>query len=306
VGPPRGKTNVNVIKPKPPPALTGEERQRQENHNLKQLVAPKPPHRILNEMMGGGVKFEYAENPPLPPGVEKSAEMHTLTTTIDADTSSGTGPSHEIAKNICSEHAIMGVVARRYSAINDIVTKGIKNKEELLLDDETPFELASIAIFKMLNEWESKGFQLPQDLEDVLYTSHLFTPVKERLGWIRGSNLGFSTPIEASSGGGMHNSRKRPMSMPNANVLQQKNPVAFLNEIRGGVEYVELGTWGIGPNVSYTVGANLDGVPYSGTGANKKDAKKNCAIDILMRLYQIDIPSPAPTPSYQNSRPMNY
>lgn len=294
------KPKKEVIKPKPPPSLSAEEKQRQENHNLKQLVAPKPPHRILNEMMGGGVRFEYAENPPLPPGAEKSAEMHTLVTKIDGDTSSGTGPSHEIAKNICSEHAIMGVVKRRYAAINDIVSKGIKNKEELLLDDETPFELASIAIFKMLNEWESKGFQLPQDLEDVLYTSHLFIPVKERLGWIRGSNLGFTTPIEANSSS--QNPRKRFMSMPNADVIQQKNPIAFLNEIRGAVEYVELGTWGTSPNISFTVGANLDGVPYSGTGPNKKEAKKNCAIDILMRLYQIDIPS---APSSQ-SHPMNY
>ena len=48
----------------------------------------------------------------------------------------------------------------------------------------------------MLNEWEAQGFELPQDLEDVLYTSHLYIPVKERLGWIRGSNLGFSTPLQ--------------------------------------------------------------------------------------------------------------
>ena len=40
--------------------------------------------------------------------------MHTLKVTIDGDVSSGTGPSHEIAKNIAAEHAIMGVVARRY------------------------------------------------------------------------------------------------------------------------------------------------------------------------------------------------
>ena len=74
--------------------------------------------------------------------------MHTLVTKIDGDVSSGTGPSHEIAKNIASEHAIMGVVARRYEAINDMARKGLKSKDELLLEDETPFELASIAIFK--------------------------------------------------------------------------------------------------------------------------------------------------------------
>ena len=29
--------------------------------------------------------------------------------------------------------------------------KGEKTKEELLLEDETPFELASVAIFKVMN-----------------------------------------------------------------------------------------------------------------------------------------------------------
>merc|ERR1712200_252773 len=136
----------------------------------------------------------YAENPPLPPGAEQFDEVHTLTVEIDGEKSSGTGPSHEIAKNICAEHAIMGVVARRYKAINEIVAKGGKNKEELLLDDETPFELASIAIFKMLNEWEAGGFELPQAISDVLYSQQMFVPVKQRLAWIRGSNMGFSTP----------------------------------------------------------------------------------------------------------------
>lgn len=80
------------------------------------------------------------------------------------------------------------------------------------------------------------------------------------------------------------------MRMPSEAVLEQKNPVAFLNEIRGTVDYRDLGTWGQGPTETYTVGANIDGVPYSGTAETKKDAKKNCAIDILTRLYRIAIP----------------
>lgn len=137
--------------------------------------------------------------------------------------------------------------------------------------------------------------RLPQDLEDVLYTSHLFVPVKERLGWIRGSNLGYSTPIQGSEtqhGNNQYNqnNRKRPMRMPEASALENKNPVGFLNEIRGMVEYVDLGQWGQHPNITYTVGANIDGIPYSGTSDNKKEAKRNCAIDILTRLYRITIP----------------
>ena len=40
------------------------------------------------------------------------------------------------------------------------------------------------------------GVFAPQDLEDVLYTSHRFVPVKERMGWIRGSNLGYTTALQ--------------------------------------------------------------------------------------------------------------
>merc|ERR1719392_661292 len=132
-------------------------------------------------MTGGGVRFEYTENPPLPPGmlIQDMPALHTLITEVDGDTSTGTGPSHEIAKNICSEHAIMGVVSRRYHNMNEMVSKGLKTKDEAMLEDETPFELASklerglktkdeamledeaplelasIALFKMLNEWEA-------------------------------------------------------------------------------------------------------------------------------------------------------
>ena len=214
---------AQIIKPKPPPALTSVEKQKIENHNMKQLVAPKPPHRILNEMVGGGVKFEYTENPPLPPGsFDEGANLHTLLTEVEGDTSTGTGPTHEIGKNICAEHAIQGVVSRRYAAINSGATKDGKNREEMLLEDETPFELASIAIFKMLNEWEAGGFELPQAISDVLYSQQMFVPVKQRLAWIRGSNMGFSTPIV----GGVNTAgRKRPMTMPTAGSIEQKNPV---------------------------------------------------------------------------------
>jgi len=104
----------------PPPPLSSDQKTAIENHNMKQLVAPKPPNRILNEMVGGGAKFEYTENPPLPPGMmmDDMPAMHTLITEIDGDTSTGTGPSHEIAKNICAEHAIMGIVTKRYDNMN--------------------------------------------------------------------------------------------------------------------------------------------------------------------------------------------
>ena len=248
---------------------------------MKQLVAPKAPTKVLNEMVGGGIKFEYTENPPLPPGLllENIPNMHTLITDINGETSTGTGPTHEIAKNICSEHAIMNIVSKRYDKMNDLAAKGLKSKEEMMLEDETMFELASVAIFKMLNEWEAGGYELPRSLEEVLYaSSDQFLPVKQRVSWIRGSNLGFSTPLQSCG-------RKRAGSEPGSQ--EQKNPVAFLNELRGNTEYSQLGSWGAGPNLVFSMGVNIDGVPYSGTGPSKKEAKRNCAKDVLAKLYKI-------------------
>ena len=204
-----------MIKPKGPPPLTSDQRARVENNNMKQLVAPKPPCQILQEMRGGGVTFEYTENPPLPPGqmMQDCPPMHTLITEIEGDRSSGTGPTHEIAKNICSEHAIMGVVTKRYEEMRQTG----RSREDLLLEDETPFELASIAMFKLLNEWEAGGWTVPASMERVLY-GPVCPPVKQRLAWIRGSNLGFTTALPGGPGAG----RKRPLPLPAEGSLENK------------------------------------------------------------------------------------
>jgi hypothetical protein len=55
------------------------------------------------------------QNPPLPPGVVDSRVMHTLRTSINGDLSSGTGPSHEIAK------------ANHYFPLS-FLTHGVKDK----------------------------------------------------------------------------------------------------------------------------------------------------------------------------------
>ena len=51
--------------------------------------------------------------------------------------------------------------------MNEMSKKGIKTKEDFLLEDESPFELASTAIFKMFNEWEAAGYELPRSIEQV-------------------------------------------------------------------------------------------------------------------------------------------
>lgn len=277
--------------PLPPSIKISPEQQgRIDDAAIKQLVTPKPPHRILKEMIGEeSVSFEYIENPPLPPGIVESRLMHTLKTTIDGDSSSGTGPSHEIAKNICSENAIMGVVTRRYEAMNKMVAEGIKTKVDLLSEDPTPFELAGVAIFKMLNEWEAKGYQLPADLEDALYTAHLAQPVSQQLASLRAASSLPATLVPSREGAAVIK-KTGMMKMFSAEELRAKNPVALLHELRGGLEYVCLGAWGTAPNQTFTMSLTVDGEHFNGTGPNKKEAKRLCAIDVLTRLYNLPIP----------------
>ena len=65
----------------------------------------------------------------------------------------------------------------------------------------------------------------------------------------------------------------------------------LLNEIRGGVVFNDIGVVGAPPNTIFTMGLEVDGKLYTGEGKSKKDAKKNCALEILKELYKITYPA---------------
>lgn len=130
---------------------------RRNNAKIKKMVAPKAPVQVLNELVGpGNVKFNLqTPNPGLigMPGPKLlSAEV-----TVEGQTFSGSGPSKAIAKNIAAEAAVHYVVMQR-------------NKEQPPEDggrfqDTTPWgALASLALFKLFNDWQSSGYSLPGEL----------------------------------------------------------------------------------------------------------------------------------------------
>jgi len=291
--------------------MTQENEQLKENFNFRQLLAPKSPFTILSEMIGTEAQFEYTDNPPLPPHSERdladSGERHTLISSIENDNSMGTGSTYEQARDECSESAIMSVILRRYRQI-----RPEKNKEELLLADETPFELASMAIHKMLVEWnEIDGFELPQQLSDAINPMSscvVKTSVADKLDWIKGGVLSehlveketsklakkvrnnicrrcndrvFITDQKVDGGFMWHNS----CFTAQAKEDMARDPLGYLNNIHSGVQFIDLTCWGSGPEKTFTIGATLDGETYCGSGQNKKTAKQNCARSILSHRY---------------------
>merc|ERR1719429_172608 len=54
----------------------------------------------------------------------------------------------------------------------------------------------------------------------------------------------------------------------------ERHPVQLLNELRGGVTFIVVGSSGVTPNIIFTLGCEIDGTQYTGVGRNKKDAKK--------------------------------
>jgi len=130
---------------------------RRNNARIKKLVAPKAPIQVLNELVGpGNVKFNIqAPNPGMM--AMNNSRLLIAEVNVEGQTFSGSGPSKAMAKNVAAEAAVHYVVMQR-------------NKEEPPEDggrfqDTTPWgALASLALFKLFNDWQSSGFSLPTEL----------------------------------------------------------------------------------------------------------------------------------------------
>ena len=47
---------------------------------------------------------------------------------------------------------------------------------------------------------------------------------------------------------------------------------------------------GAPPHCIFTIGTEVDGINFTGAGKSKKDAKKVCAMEVLMKVYNVVYP----------------
>lgn len=259
-----------VAKAKPIPNSIKKKRT---NFRLRKVIVPKAPLMVLNEMIGS-VNYNFIDAPPpMPNGMGIQPPMHLFTAqcVVDGITFSGTGPSKQIAKNICAEHAIHSVVVKKseQAKIKEQSDPDGNPLKPNQMEDETPWaQLASLALFKLFNDWQAQGKMIPSDLWRV--------PVGKD-----NDNSMDTLPTILGEIKPQKPAKKMPENPTD------RHPVQLLNELRGGVLFNLVSEVGSSPNITFTIGVDVDGKTYTGEGKTKKEAKKNCAIEVLKQVHTI-------------------
>merc|ERR1719348_726286 len=153
---------------------------RRKNFRLKKLIVPKAPVMILHELLGSTVQFDVTD--PVPPHMPNMPMLFTAKTVYQDNEFLGKGPTKSIAKNICAEQVLQFITTQSCLQANkngekmDTEAAEEENGEEQSevngdtkvaksFETETPWSsLASLAMFKLFNDWQAQGYQLPPEL----------------------------------------------------------------------------------------------------------------------------------------------
>jgi len=242
---------------------------RRRNYRLKRMMLPKPPNMVLFELIPhDDVVFDNFVSDPV-------SRLFKITAKYDDKYFEGLGPSKTIAKNICCER-ILQHIAFKACAKDEQENKGGSHGEE-----ETPWTaLASVALFKLFNDWQAQGCQMPAEL--------MGRPSQGK----QPQQGGAAGPMDIGDPAVQvkkekERKEKKPKTLPENPT--SRHPVQLLNEMEGQLEY-ETSAEGVPPHSMYTISVTLPAGKFSGTAKSKKEAKKLAAIDALRAVYNVVYP----------------
>jgi len=236
------------------------------NFRLKKLLTPKPALMLLHELFPeANLVFEFndtAENPPK----GTMPQIYSARSFYNGKEFQGNGPSKSQAKNACSEkilqHIVNTAVVSEKNKESADEKENNDNKEHHKMETDIPWStLASLAIYKMFNEWQTEGVSLPFDMGKGEKDDKPNNP-KEK------------NPA-------VSNKKKEKKSLPENPT--EKHPVMLLNEMEGPLEYVETNK---GEGV-YSVSVAVQGKNFTGQGNSKKEAKKKAAMNALKAIHRV-------------------
>lgn len=255
---------------------------RRRNFRLKKMLTPKPPMMVLFELVPHTeIQFENFIADPM-------TRLLRITARYDGRVFEGIGPSKSIAKNICSEQILQHIAFKscQKDAEKENPNSGSHGEEE------TPWTaLASIALFKLFNDWQSQGVQVPQEMmrgagSKPGVVAPMSFPIKEEDSEMKDLS-GDSSMLP------QFEQVQKPKKAPAKKTLPEnptsRHPVQLLNEMEGQLAY-ESQTTGVPPHVVFEISVTLNGKTYSGSAKNKKDAKKYAAQAALAAIYNVIYP----------------
>lgn len=256
------------------------------NFRLKKMLTPKPPLMLLHELLPqANLSFEFEEASSAPMARNNApGQQFCVRTVYEGETFRGFGPSKSIAKNQCAEKVLQYIVTVTCSQEGE-EESGKENQEESKpqrMETETPWvSLASLALFKMFNDWQAQGYEIPVEMGK---------------GGVAASSGASSEQVsEEKKESQKKSSEKSPgkaavkteKSLPEN--ATEKHPVQLLNEMEGQLEYTEEGS----PQEAggmFTLCVTVKGTDFRGEGKTKKDAKKKAAANALTQIYGVQYP----------------
>lgn len=244
------------------------ERKARQLRRLRKLLTPKNAVVALHELQGPGMS-EFTINTN---GQETTAEIVVNNVRYEA-----TAPNKHLAKARASEKALRDLVIAQMSKVKSVAEKPTNGNSdndanedvdmaEVSENDDVPMlHLASYALYKLFNEWQNEGFEIPA-----------IKPSK--------------TPIKLSPAGVHPLAPKVPKTKADVPAdAPTRHPTALLAFMRPQVPYEDLGSNNTNDPAlrEFSVGVTVDGERFIGKARSKKMARKEAAAEACKKLFDV-------------------
>ena len=246
------------------------------NANLRRLIFPKAPWKILEELCRS-LLLELNYN-NLEPVEEEGMKMCVCEVTVNGDQYQASAPDEVIARNIAAEMALQAYVLH---SVSEAAASGMAASGLDPLDHAPWSALASLSLFKLLNDWQSHGFSLPMMAPPVGAA-----PAASRA---RGESFADDADVDPAdlNPAPQHPSFNRKPAKRLPADAAFKHPVQLINEMYPECTYACGGSGG-GGGKGFTMTVTLDGQAFTGRAGTKKEAKKNCAAAAAKGLFNVE------------------
>eukprot|EP00092_Neocalanus_flemingeri_P004309 GFUD01004632.1.p1 GENE.GFUD01004632.1~~GFUD01004632.1.p1 ORF type:complete len:362 (+),score=115.41 GFUD01004632.1:180-1265(+) len=270
---------------------------RRRNYRLKKMLTPKAPIMVLHELLGqSSVNYEMIE--PGQPTMRNMPQLYTAKTVYDEQTFSGMGPSKSIAKNMCAEHVLQYITTQ--TCLKKIEPEKDQDQEngspnnKRNQESDTPWvSLASLALFKLFNDWQAQGYDIPVEMLKGGGQEKLLAQGEAAAA---AGAAGAGAGAAAVPAPGATSPKPKKATVKAEKVLPEnpteKHPVQLLNEMNGPLVYEQTGQTGVPPNCIFTLTVTINESSFSGQGKSKKEAKKAAAQAALADIYNVQYPAP--------------